>query len=50
MQRLEQAHHKIHDIAYVIQCKYQAGNLVAARADLTELELAYDELINATAL
>ena len=50
MQRLEHAHHKIHDIAYVIQCKYQAGNLVAARADLTKLELAYDELINATAL
>tara|TARA_R110001592_G_scaffold281911_1_gene549526 strand:- start:18503 stop:22108 length:3606 start_codon:yes stop_codon:yes gene_type:complete len=50
MQRLEQAHHKIHDIAYVIQGKYQAGKLVAARADLTELELAFDELINATAL
>ena len=50
MRQLENAHDKIHNIAYSLQLKYQAGKLEDARADLAELDLAFIEMNNALGL
>ena len=50
MQQLENAHDKIHKIAYSLQLKYQAGELESARADLAELDLAFIEMNNTIGL
>ena len=42
MQKLEQAHLKVHVIALAMQHKYQAGNIAAARADLVSVDLAFN--------
>ncbi|MEH6445766.1 MAG: EAL domain-containing protein [Oceanospirillaceae bacterium] len=47
IQRLEDVHDKIHFIANEMQREYQEGNTETARADLNNLELAFDEMNNA---
>ena len=47
MERLDQVHEKIHDIANEMYGKYQAGEFETARAILIELELAFNEMTDA---
>ncbi|MBM9519995.1 hypothetical protein JWG39_09215 [Desulforhopalus vacuolatus] len=44
MQRVEQAHNKIHIIAHDMQNKYEKGDIEAAHAALADLELVFDDM------
>lgn len=44
IQRVEQAHNKIHIIAHEMQHKYEKGDLEAARAALADLESVFDDM------
>jgi diguanylate cyclase (GGDEF)-like protein/PAS domain S-box-containing protein len=47
IQRIEEKHYKIHDVAYSIQHKYQTGKVQEAQNDLAALELVFKEMHNA---
>ena len=47
LKRLEKAHDEVHFIAYAIQSKYLEGDIQAARAVLTDLQSAFEQMSNA---
>lgn len=50
IERLEQAHNKVHLISHAMQSQFQEGNIDTARTTFADLELAFDHMSNVAKL